>query len=450
MPGVPRPNSRRVRIVRKVSQPTRRAATTTTTKTIQSRRRKPQATKSLAPPSRTLNSVEQSLRNAPKFGAGLYGMPGMDYIKCRFDPFNAPGSHGIPDGAGGKRILQDHRMYADLTIGSSGSMLIKALPTLPYAGAVKLTTTDTSAKINGTTINANSSPGTFNYSWIPILSPTEWIAWTTSNIVPPGASRPAEILNPYAASRARIVTMALRLTYTGAASTAQGLVTIQSDRFMLQESATINQEALTMNNWNNTTDITLPTDLVMERRFDTSTSITSLKPGAVTFRPEQTIYMLMKHASNDYKWCPMYATPVVLRDSSTQNTWFCGGINPGSSSQAYCGICMIDPEWESADVIITGAAPGATYRLECVQCVEYEPMSSSGLYTFAKDPPENNAMAINAANNKAKDAPIAVIEKDPWFKNAIRQIGQFIWQRTGANPENLQKLAHAFASGMKF
>ncbi len=447
MPGVPRSRNSRVRIVRKIKR-TSKPTTTTTTTSQQPRRRKRQ-NKSTAPFPRTTNSLEVALRTNGQNSVNTYtnNFPGYDYVHCRLDPFGSSGARGIPDGSGGRRIVQDHRMYCDLTIGTTGSIIIKTMPMLPWNAAIKLSSTDAAAKINGTTINTGSAPGTYNASWIPILAPAEWNTWVSTN--PSTAAAPTEIFIPYNSTRARMITQAFRLTYSGQSSLASGIVTVQSDRFQVNPAPTINTVALNQSTWDTAAaPFSMAIGSIYEMKFDTFTVINTIRPGARTFRPEERLEILSKHGSDVYSWNPCYASPLILRDTSQLSTYFAGQNNV-----SYGAIAWIDPDWESVEIIISGAPTGSTFRFECVQCVEYEPSLASTLYTFAQNPPKTNKVVLEAASQAAKDAPVAHVLSDQWLKDSMRSIGKFIWDRTGLNPKNLKAGAQLVAEklgGMTF
>jgi len=373
----------------------------------------------------TTQVVQKALENTTTRSAVQVKGSTMEmYIRCRMDPFHSMGSPGIPDSATVRRVVVDHRAYADFTLPTGGSLYLKTLPSTAIPLLSKGTNPYT---INGVTYTT-TLPTFPQITWLPSISYPEWT--TLLNTINPGASpagsNPPQLFDPYLSARFRIVTQAVRIIYTGQASTCSGIMSMSADTVAISRPPSVNEYPVAVTSYDASgaaTTIDWAVDTINTAKLMVNPNFSADTPSTVMSRPETGALILVKHAAPDFDWVAMPNYGIVYE-----------GYNPSSPATAtsfiaevtnisnYGMIGGLDPGWESVNINISGAAAGASFRVECVTCVEYEPTTSSTVSAFAKIPISTNEAAVKAVDAVSKTIPTSLpvgTNLNPWVRMAI-------------------------------
>lgn len=340
------------------------------------------------------------------------------YARCRIDPFSSPGSLGIPDTCGYRRIIVDYKGFCDINITGNCSAQILIMPGIPFTSAIKVSNSNSlSYVMSGNTVIPVASTD-YTYSWYPLQVFPELMG--VANAAPP-----AQAPNLYSADKARIVTLVTRLTYTGPALSPQGMTTVSSVPFSFQRGSGIATGNFTIKNTGGT-DI----NQIGVNYFYVNTNIvpTLYTQDSVVHRPEVGDVIVAKHNGGDYAFKPLYKVPFVSIDRDApsggggQYTFF-GNVASLTSN----GLVFIDEDWEGSVISLAGLANGMSFRLEQYLCVEYTPEMGSPFMRLAQVPPTASEYGLKAVDAVVKKMPVSVPLSqgtDPWYKTAARAISE--------------------------
>jgi hypothetical protein len=401
------------RLLRKANRPARRGRKRVVRVARQSIRR---SNKVRQPP--TIAQVELAMRDTlPKtYGTGnnAYAM----YAKCRLDPFNTLGSVGVPDASSARRVVVDHRVFADFTIGTSGTCVLKTFAAFPCPLFFKVGSNTGSLTVNGTNFVQGATGTNYNLDWIPAMVFSEYSSQSVS-----GFGAATTVLDPFVSARYRVVTQAFRIFYTGQANTCAGMITVQSDPITMEASPSVNPYLLTQFTYTGGSQSTqsLLSGLYYAVKISSGSSPYALYPNTVQSRPETGANILVKHTAPAYDWVPMREY-LITPMSGEQPTYAYTALVSSFSNGAFQGI---DPAWESVTITMNGFTPGTSFRVECVMCVEYEPMPASSVARFAKETAISSPAAVAVVDAVAKTIPVSVplsMNMAPWVRQAIRTI----------------------------
>jgi len=349
-------------------------------------------------PVRSLDMVERTLRQRPPPSNVIGASPLYNYMRCRLDPFltTGQGTGGIPDSAMVSRIVVDHRDFATITVGASGTFQMRLMPMLPVPLVMRPSAV-AGFSINGVSIAASTAPlpasGSFN--WFPAVEITEWANWITSASA--GITLPTP--TPYAAMKARIVSMAVRCFYTGAASTAAGTITVTADR---SNTLPTSQEGLQSITISNSTVAGSTAINCYAQRINFGTATPVLDANAVTERSEVQLHVVPRRLDALKPWLDLPQLPVVLVDSSNN------ALLTVDVYGQYMGTALYDDGFEQAVLSFNSIPVGATFRFETAVCVEYQPAYTSSVAKLAKKPPTTYDDAIiSKTESKLSQLPIA-------------------------------------------
>jgi len=346
------------------------------------------------------------------------------FIHCRLDPFSSTGSLGIPDTSNVRRIVVDHKGYCDLTLGASGTMWLRTLPTPNMPLIVQGATGDT-IRVDGLPIIQVGTASDQRFGWVPGIINSEWSSWNLGGPGNVAGAQPTVLPTPFASSKFRIVTQGFRIWYTGAASACSGVLTVTADSLAIDEDAEHLDFASGFENYDTSGTRTLinqPAGTQNYRAVRLSATGTGDLPSTQMARPDAGALCLIKHISPTYEWVPINGVPQMFYAAN-----FTSGGNPISlvgtrATKGYGTFPGIDAGWESVFLSITGAQAGATYRVECITCVEYEPQQDSAVARFSKLPAQTNDAVVKAVDAVAKTIPSYLpvsANMSPWVRMAI-------------------------------
>jgi len=362
--------------------------------------------KSARPVVPTLSQVEAAFRATNNHD----NVKLSEYASCSLDPFSTPGGVMIPDGSTGKRIVIDHRMYMDVTpANGSNSFTFKVLPIMPCPVIFKpLVSSTGSLNIGGISYTQATLGAMTDQAWIvPRIYP-EYSPMLTN--LPNSFATITPDPPLYDCTKARFVSIAYRVYYTGPANNASGLITVSGSSIGVNRMG--NAEAIRV--WDAQTDsvssVYPASELVTNRLAIGATSaLNVLTSDTVMHRPEVGAYGHLKHLSPTHDFVPYYNNPLLLvsSDADFESTspvaYLCvnGGYFGG-------GINLIDDGWSSQDVVITyPTTTNISYRIEVISCVEYMINPTSSVARFAKDPPRANQSQLTKVNTALKNMPVA-------------------------------------------
>jgi hypothetical protein len=349
-----------------------------------------------------------------------------NFIRCRLNPFSmAMPSTGIPDGNGGRKLVVDHWAYSNITVGASGALQIRTIPSLPFNVLMKPNTSGsvTGFAVDGISVQNPVTTTAFPISsWIPICPIPEWAAYS--------ATAPADLLElqpPYSAVRGRIVTHAVRITYIGTPLTAQGGWQINTEKVSAQDSVNHNSKALTTNVWDTPSATGVYSPLtVYHRLVDLGGTAQIYSPDTRFFRCEVPLQGFVRH-DGEFEWKNFSMTGAVATDSSTAQTLIASKNGVQSPGHAF-----YDSAWDSLIITGSGLPSGAQFRVESIMCMEYEPQSGSNVASFAKITPSNIATreAVTELNNVSRNVPVASPSSSAQSntEKLINRVGQGIRQ----------------------
>lgn len=320
--------------------------------------------------------------------------PLSHYVKCRSDPFRGSGAAAIPDGSNSNFMVVDAFMVDTITAPGS-SFVFQTIPTLPALGMIASLST---LVVNGNSVGpvADLQPGsTPNHQWYPMCIPTPYAISTLPGIV---------INDPYSAVTARMISVGYRIIYTGPATTCSGSITVTPNSMGLELVGTTTTNA--------TTGVTLSTTKADNSlgsaiaggtpvlNAEISINSSALTRASVTVRPEQGLYLLPTHRSTNHKVQPTVITPyAVLAGSSPTSTGASRHLLKQSNGIDF-GVIWYDTDWSGFQVAFNGINSDASYRIESVLCMEYNPSVSSTFYplTMKSSPPLSTPQLTQAQN----------------------------------------------------
>lgn len=329
---------------------------------------------------RTLAEVEGSFKRMRVQRVGNYAGVLPRYIQCRQDPFSfGLGGSGRPDAALVPRIVVDHRDYSTLTIGTSGTCQVRLFPCLPIPLAFKPLGADFAGfAVNGTSVAASTAPTTTssNTGWMPLIRLVEWATWSTTAS---SAALGVEVPGPYFEVKTRIVSLGVKVYYTGAASTAAGTITVTADRSVCPD---ISSSSKSIDTFNSTAaGFTSATAYFASLDFGGVTPV--LDANTITERPEHALRIIPRRLDVIAPWLDRSQIPIMLVDGVSPTNVFTKHANGELPATA-----LYDDLWEIPCITFTGVAPGSVYRFETAVCVEYQPMVTSTINKIAKKPTE--------------------------------------------------------------
>jgi hypothetical protein len=379
------------------------------------------------------------------------------YITCRLDPFCSQGGLGITDGSNVKKFVVDYRYFTDISLPLNGvAVNLLFTPTLPTSTWIRCPTKGAYSFVDAvgntianTNMDYNSSTNiTSGIGWTPMGYPAELVS--IAQLLPNANSYNclANPANPYGASKARIITMAHKIYYTGQASQASGTITTQD------VSATFNEGELTLStavvnplvpSLSVALTNTLPTPniagyfagTVNTLPYTMTVASSTLTNSTVCTRVEAGALIMPKHSGsvepNKYRWTDLHNQPMIPVVFSVNLFPF--GCTTGAvtttSGPPYTstmtnvwnngGFWTLDTDWQFVNAVITGYQPGSTFRVETVFCVEYQTVQGSPFerVTFSAPKDTGAMIAAQTVADKIPTASPVAVEPYGWVLEAV-------------------------------
>lgn len=352
-------------------------------------------------PGRRINNKRRNLNSRPVATKGVMNNP---YAMCRLTPFRSQGkSLGIPDGTDLKRILIDHRMQNTFTIGSSGSVNIAITPALPSSIWFQTPVADTDFKCNS--LHFPVQTGNENVMFT-VMQP-EWrhLPVTLNNLA--GAFDDAPAL--YGATKSRIVTVGWSILYTGTSLNNSGLIKV--NRVQLSTNTLQpNSDQFIVANSQGGANKTWEHDQLQIRKLEVKPAFYSSNTfDTKTFPLRAGCNGVLKHSADEYEWVTVSNDLSFISTPFREKYSFLVHNDQGSESTAihWPSVASFDNGWASTLITISGAAPGSSFVLDTLYCVEYAPSMTADVYALAKAGPDKNENLINKVSTIASKQPIA-------------------------------------------
>lgn len=366
------------------------------TKPVKRLRRTPRQRRSLNARPRTLGSVVNALGS--KSPPQDYG---SHYLSCRLSPFNAGGRAAIPDGSNSNFIVVDAFSVNSISASTAGqSFIIQTTPTLPSLAMISSLNNIT---VDGVVISASTGyqpGGSLGTSWTPICIPS---SFSLASCIPGTL-----YADPWNSTAMRFVTFGFRILYTGPVTTCAGSIVVTPNNIAYVESTSVvaaglnvsvgNASAVSVGNLPSNTPI-LSTDF--------NANLSAMTRASRSFRPEQGIELLSRHAGTTYELVPLMTTPgaPILAGTGVapSTTVPCILRQTGIGGQLNGGIIAYDNAWSGFQIAFNNVNADASFRVEAVVCLEVNPSITSAFYplTQKSSPMQKGALdAVNAALEK--------------------------------------------------
>jgi hypothetical protein len=380
-------------------------------------------------PARTTAAVEKDLRTMPKpfrGGGKMKAFLDKAYLNCRFDPWRYTSGNGIPDGTSRRAVVGDSRSFADISIPVGGTMFILIVPGLPTAAYCKQGTNipvTISTPTSNFTLNQGAGPSTdLTTNWIPLVTYPEVVSTANPFVLPnvPGANR-------YGASKARIVTQAYDLMYTGQAFNANGIVTVRPIRFD-KTGAPIFTTAVSNISQSDGSAGSFPAGCKAQW-YNLATSNFVYSKETAIMRPEAGLCGLLRHEGVEHEWQGWSDDPFLIAtteggnvdESGTSVTVFSSNVAGSTNGGNY----WVDDGWEAAMISITNVTAAVSFRLETLTCYEMELNVSSAFAPFVKKPPQPSPQSLQlaAAVGGSADMVKPAGQQSSWLTDVSKAAG---------------------------
>jgi len=377
---------------------------------------------SLSSTSNTSRAVTNTLKNlsltAQPQPTSINKTSMHQFATCRVDPFNNKGSMGVPDNDTTPRIVVDYRTYADITFTRAGSAQVTVLPLLPTFAGLGL-----SSGCSATVVDAFGSrdvvpnPGMSNQQaggLIPIATPPDLLSYFATAPVSPAAGQP-QFVNPiYNASKARVVTLASRLSYTGQAMQCSGVITTSHGQFEAPITDNpMNSEGL--NTYNQLTGgpvAVAATNFAAVTKGILTTSGSTYQQETITGRPESGVTSIAKKTNERFEWKPCSHNPYFVAQTASAGNLipiFAAEVGTNRLGQNF----FHDDSWKPTCHTISNIIPGHSYRLELYLCMEFAVENNSPFERFAKIPPSIPSKDLLHIEKVVHQMPLAVPTDKP-------------------------------------
>jgi hypothetical protein len=344
------------------------------------------------------------------------------WAMCRMNPW-AQALHSTPAkapmGSGDATYTTDVWSFCDISWPGTASFVLRTLPTLPITGSIMALAGIPGVTLTGNYVQTGSSPitapGAGFYAYNGALAPNVLVPICNTS----QAARDSmldTIIPPYQASKARILSQAWKITYTGPAQTCQGIMQVTSNANAVEEPVEKQTGRISY-----VSAAGVPAPVVTDTAVDpvmilpvTSNAFTSsTDKNTVVFRPEAGGRGLVKRNVGNDLW-PMHdiwdqsrllvtnnTTGSTLKDNVTATFGASiGQVSAGGSTMVLGSIQMMDDTWNSSSVACLNMT--GSVRFEVITCYEFAPDAGTVLYdvsSAASTSALSKALADKVAQN---------------------------------------------------
>lgn len=350
--------------------------------------------------------------------------PMSKYMHCRFNPFNAMGATAIPDGSNANFFVNDARMSDTISLsGANREFMIQTLPMLPslaMIGSTGGTAGQTSLIVSGgAAVKMNSYQPT-SLLVAPATAPSYTQISTVQAFVNAMPNPGIGYVDPFASTSARMVSVGYRLTYTGPVTSCAGSIQVTPTSIGLALGPQSTDNLAGAQSGGDTFSFTQlnPPGLsavaynVGSQALSCDLTINSSATTRETqvFRPEQTIVILPRHKTKDYKICPTLrraVVPVVADGGTYASTQVQNIMTAKSGGVTLDGVVWYDEDWESVSIYASGLNADATFRWDTIACFEYNPATTSVFAALTQKASPSAPLDIIKVQQALNNAPVA-------------------------------------------
>lgn len=361
---------------------------------------------------KTKNSKRRTTRrtvrnnNSPKKSA-VMSAEAKNYMHCRLDPFSTTGLIGIPDLSDQPRVVVDHRLICNFTVGTSGGFNIAVMPWLPHPLLVRpLTMNDATWLYDGVHPTSNNSPLGFPSYY---FAPATFREWSNQTVYRNATTADIDSIDvPYQSKRFRFVTIGARVIYTGSTMLNAGTMLVNDGSFAVE--TTQNNNAI-FNVFTSSTSglVTYDPDEVFVTQYTFNPEFTVRSNSSLNVPIKEGGFLLLKNQAPDHPWHE-------IRSGLNFPTWqasndYCNVIanvaDPLATGKVYAYpiVQAEDPNFCPKLISIQGLASGTPFQLELVYCVEYAIDSSSSISSLAKQPPRADPIGVQRVDAMVRSQP---------------------------------------------
>lgn len=363
---------------------------------------------------RIINSASVNKIAIPRMSAAA-----TNYMHCRMDPFQSSGALGIPDLSDQMRVVVDHRLVCNFTVGTSGGFNIAVMPWLPHPLLVQpLDMNDPSWLYNGVHPTGNNSflnPGYY-------FAPATFKEWYDQQVFRNEAEYDLDTVSPlYQSKRFRFVTIGCKIIYTGSTMLNAGTVLVNDGSFNMQQPER-NNSTFTIGTAATSGVVAYTADEITASLFLFKPDYTVRSNSSLNTPIKTGAYLLLKNQQPDHPWLPLYSPLNFPTEPgiSDYGSIIAAVPNPLSDLRAYAFPCV--QAWDSGFapklISIQGMSTGSPFQLELVYCVEYAIDPSSTIVSLAKQPP-TDVKGVNQVDEIMKQHPSNV----PLGNEIVQTIG---------------------------
>jgi hypothetical protein len=336
----------------------------------------------------------------------------LSYAKCRLDPTMSGEALGIPDSDATRKIVVDYRTYADVTLPSTSNAPFLIL-TIPSMGNGCVGTrclnnyTVSNASFQGT-VSGNST-GTGQISgFFPTCPSPEWFAWQSTNPALSQKATPYSADNSTGISKARMVSCATKIYYTGTAMNCAGTLVTSETTIGCTNTPVANTSTYNATSITDGTVTTVAVNNSIVDEINGSLAVSTYLPDSVPTKMEVGVRSDLQHCNGPYQWRSVQATSTVLLSTysgSPSSFWsYSGPIGYGHN----WGHAWYDFDWTSSLTTVTNFTPSTTIRIENYVCFEIALEMSSPFYRLAKETQMGDDAIVAKIASVARMVPSAL------------------------------------------
>lgn len=340
--------------------------------------------------------------------------PSLAYVDCRLNPWSGMKSTGIPDDSDLPRVVIDHRFLTSFTFGNTGNFNILAMPLFPTPLLANVASaSDTTFQINGIHPTYGAGSGLVYYA-AGILP-----EWANLPVTSYNTTGRIDLCPPYlSAAKARLVTMGVRLIFTGSTMADSGFIKINREQFSAGASSE-NPTAFNVVCFDASTTA-YSANQVRTMPINLNPDFTKTLPSSYTGKLKDGSYSVLRHNSPKYDWVDVADNVNYLcRDDDANNAYIVPMVPQGTTIyKQLCPTQFLDDSWSGLSIQITGGTSGQSFNVELICCIEYSPKTSSSVSQLAGQPPVNNR-AVTVASDIARNITTDGSQSNDTYEKAV-------------------------------
>jgi hypothetical protein len=317
----------------------------------------------------------------------------------------------LPDGNSANGYSYDVYSYADFNLSAATDFNILTFPGLPFQAMAQFPSSVASIRINGPT----------SFGSAPVISPGAGF-YSFSGAVAAGTTFPVcygkfdvsdspfdNVAPSYSANKARVISQAWRLVYTGPAAQCTGIVTVTPQTIGFEPAEPFNKQLgrITYVAADGTAGATA-TDCAVDPLFVQAMNfiIPSANKESIQIRPETSPCGLVRRNASSLDWnyadirsqaTLLVRNPTLTVGKSNLTAYLASSFSQaaaGGSTAVFGTVDYQDYQWDHTCISLTGVT--GSFRFETVTCFEFLAQQSSIVYELSTaSPPLDTKMLQN-------------------------------------------------------